>query len=195
MRLCSFFKHHKKTAILGFTLTEVMAVTAIVTSVEATTYVKAKNHATQVQCKGNLQQIGKMIKMYHMANGEYPDAEFYPKQPLKSDKSIVKVMKKGGQRVPKKMWVCPAAPEKIADKGLTFVYNDKFGGRRNLPHPAKAWLLIEVNCVSEKVPAPHPGGYNILFADGHVVTTDKLPKTITSPQEARIRQIRERLLR
>jgi prepilin-type processing-associated H-X9-DG protein len=46
--------------------------------------------------------------------------------------------------------------------------------------------MIEVNCVSNKVPPPHPAGYNILFADGHVVSSRQLPSSITSKQKASI---------
>jgi len=170
-----------------------MAVTAIVTSIPAAQYSRAKQKATQLECQQNLQQVGKAILMYQMGEGKYPDAVFYPEKPFEDDKSIAKILDDSGAGIPREMWQCPAAPDALRKLGLTFVYNDKFAGRRSLPKPEKAWLLIELNCVSANVPAPHPQGYNILFADGHVITTKHLPASITAKQKAQIKRIHKRL--
>ncbi|MBT3378306.1 MAG: hypothetical protein HN742_38640 [Lentisphaerae bacterium] len=178
---------------LAFSLTEMMAVTAIVTSIPAAQYSRAKQKATQLQCQQNLQQIGKSIVMYQMGEGKYPEAVFYPDRPFEDDKSIAKILDDSGAGIPREMWQCPAAPDAIRKLGLTFIYNDKFAGRRSLPRPEKAWLLIELNCVSAKVPPPHPQGYNILFADGHVIASKHLPPSITAKQKAQIKDIRQRI--
>jgi len=180
--------------LMAFTLTEMMAVTAIVTSIPVGQYARAKQKALELNCLSNLQQIGKSIVMYQTGTGEYPDAVFYhPEDPLNNERSIAKILENAGAGIPREMWLCPAAPEALRKRGMTFVYNDEFGGRKSLRNPAKAWLLIEVNCVSKKVPAPHPGGYNILFADGHVLTSRVLPPSITTRQQAAIRDLRRRL--
>jgi len=184
-------KHRKWQ--LAFSLTEMMAVTAIVTSIPAAQYSRAKQKATQLQCQQNLQQIGKAIVMYQMGEGKYPDAVFYPEKPFEDDKSIAKVLDDSGAGIPREMWKCPATPEALSKLGMTFIYNDKFAGRRSLPRPERAWLLIELNCVSTKVPPPHPQGYNILFADGHVITTKHLPPSITAKQKAQFERIRQRI--
>lgn len=175
---------------LAFSLTEMMAVTAIVTSIPAAQYSRAKQKATQLECQHNLEQIGKAILMYQMGEGKYPEAVFYPAKPFEDDKSIAKILDDSGAGIPREMWQCPAAPDALRKLGLTFIYNDKFAGRRSLPRPERAWLLIELNCVSAKVTPPHPQGYNILFADGHVVTTKHLPPSITAKQKAQLRRIR-----
>ena len=88
-----------------------------------------------------------------------------------------------------RLWICPALPERIQKKGLTFVYNTNIAGKRILHNPHKKWVLIEVNCISKKAPRPHPDGYNILFADGHVIASKVLPRRITGIQRAQLRRL------
>ncbi len=183
----------KRKSLLAFTFTEIMVVSAIVTAIPTAQYAKAKQKALQVKCQSNLQQIGQAIVMFQMGEGKYPDAVFFPEKPFDNPKSIVKILEDAGSGIPREMWLCPAAPKGLRNKGLTFVYNDRFAGRRSLKNPSKAWLLIEVNCVSKKVPAPHPQGYNILFADGHVLTTKMLPPSITNQQRASIDKLRREM--
>ncbi|OGV63348.1 MAG: hypothetical protein A3K19_29090 [Lentisphaerae bacterium RIFOXYB12_FULL_65_16] len=176
--------------LLAFSLIELMAVTAIVTSIPAAQYAKAQQKAHQIECGSNLQQIGVSITAYQTGENKFPDAVFYPDKPFEDPKSICKILENSGAGIPKEMWICPAAPDSLKQRGMTFVYNDSFAGRQSLPNPSKAWLLIEVNCVSKKVPPPHPQGYNILFADGHVMATNRLPASITSKQQASLEQLR-----
>jgi len=186
--------HTSRRKIFGFTLQEVMAVTAIISTIQTGAYVRAKQKAFEVQCVNNLQQIGKTIQMHHISEGTYPKAKFYPDDAFKDADSIITILENSGSAIPKEMWICPGAPDPLRAKGLTFVYNDILGGRSALSNPSKAWVLIEVNCVSKKAPAPHPGGYNVLFADGRVVTTKVLPPSITKKQSAAIEGIREKLM-
>jgi len=53
--------------------------------------------------------------------------------------------------------------------------------------------MIEVNCVSKKALPPHPKGYNILFADGHIITSKRLPPSISKLQQAKIKKIQQEL--
>ena len=179
-------KTQNKRWLLAFSLTEVLAVSAIVTSLPTGAYMKVQQKAHETECKSNLQQIGVAIVAYQTGQNAYPKAAFFPKDPANGEDSIVKILADSDAGIPAQMWICPAAPEELAQKGLTFVYNDEFGGRASLPDPTRAWLMIEVNCVSNKVPPPHPAGYNILFADGHVVSSRQLPSSITSKQKASI---------
>ncbi len=184
----------RKKSILGFTLTEITAVAAIVTSIPTGAYLRAKQMGYQTECKNNLLQIGQAIVMYQMSYGHYPKAVFYPEDALGDERSIVRILESSGSGLPKEMWTCPAAPDALKERVLTFVYNDTFGGRKSLPQPDKAWLLIELNCVSKKVPPPHPQGYNILFADGHVLTSKQLPPSITAKQRAAIDDVYQRII-
>jgi prepilin-type processing-associated H-X9-DG protein len=174
----------RRRSMLAFSLVEVMVVSAIVTSIPAAQYARAKQKAYEVRCMQNLQQIGQLVTMFHDSEGTYPDAVFFPSDALNDPKSIVKVLENAGYPVPPEMWICPGAPLELAARKLTFVYNDKCAGRADLKAPNKAWLLVEVNCVSKSVPPPHPGGYNVLCADGHVVTTAQLPSDLVKLQQA-----------
>jgi prepilin-type processing-associated H-X9-DG protein len=119
-----------------------------------------------------------------MSEGTYPAAVFFPNDALQDAKSIVRILEDAGYNVPREMWVCPGAPAELAQRSLTFVYNEKLGGKSVLKSPDKAWLLTEINCVSRSVPKPHPGGYNVLCADGHVVVTQQLPSDLVRLQQA-----------
>ncbi len=170
----------------GFTLTELALVTALVSAVPASSYVRVKRKALQTKCVSNLRSIGQAIQMYKMENGRYPKAAFYPKNPAKDADSIRVVLADQGAG-DKRLWICPSLPDQLAKKGLTFVYNDAVGGKTRVDKPGSTWLLIEFNCVTHKAPFPHPDGYNILYADGSVKTTKKLPKEIADSRKAWIR--------
>lgn len=170
----------------AFSLTEIMAVSAIVTSIPTAQYAMARQKAVETACRMNLQQIGQMIVMYHLAEGAYPKAVLYPKDAREDADGIVRVLEGAGYAVPREMWVCPAAPKELGDRGLTFLYNEKVGGKSTVPNPSRTWMLIEMNCVSKRVPQPHPGGYNVLCADGHVLTTTVLPPDLQKLQQARL---------
>ena len=174
----------RQRSMLAFSLVEVMVVSAIVTSIPAAQYARAKQKAYEARCVMNLQQIGQMVTMFHDSEGKYPEAAFFPTDALTDPKSIITVMEAAGYAVPREMWVCPGAPPELVGRNLTFVYNDKYGGRAVLKAPNKAWLMVEVNCVSKSVPPPHPAGYNVLCADGHVVTTRQLPSDLVQLQQA-----------
>ncbi len=165
--------------IARFALPEILAVAAIISAIPSTSYQKVKQKAYHTECTNNLTQIGQLLRMYVLENDRYPAAAFYPKNPEKGADSIRVLL--GG---PKKLWTCPSLPDQLQSKGLTFVYNDALAGKRTLPKPEKKWVLIEFNCVSKKAPGPHNKGYNVLFADGHIITTKRLPKKITNSQQA-----------
>lgn len=180
----------RRRGILGFSVTEVLAVATMLSTVPMGAYVRAKQKGVQTECVGNLQQIGQMLVMYYHEHGEYPKAAFYPKDPKNGADSIRNVL----EGIPDKMWVCPSLPDKLKEKGLGFVYNDSIGGARGFSNPGKKWVLIEINCVSKKAPPPHPEGYNVLFADGRVITTKRLPSKITDAQQAKLDQLHKDLM-
>ncbi len=189
--------HKKHFNTFGFTLTEMLIVTAIITSIPTSKYVRVKKMAYQTQCYSNLKNISIALISFKMDYDDImPKAEFYPKN-INGKKSIVKLLsdylggtslKKHGDNSP---WVCPGLPLKLRKKGLSFIYNDSIAGKRPR-HPSETWVLIEMNAVSAKIPAPHPKGYNILFADGSIQTTKTLPKDISEKRKAEIKAIEEK---
>jgi prepilin-type N-terminal cleavage/methylation domain-containing protein/prepilin-type processing-associated H-X9-DG protein len=75
MRASSERKMSKRTRRSGFTLTELLTVTAVVTVVVALTIPaiqRARESARQLQCKNNLKQVGLALHNYHEAFGTLP---------------------------------------------------------------------------------------------------------------------------
>ncbi len=161
-----------------FSLVELVAVAAIVSGMPLGSYQRAQQKAVQTECVHNLSQLGQLLRMYVLENGHYPDAAFFPGDTVKGANSIRKLL--GG---PSQLWTCSALPEQLRKQGLTFVYNSEIAGKSSLKNPQKKWVLIEMTCVTNNVPPPHPNGYNILFADGHVITTKRLPNKVTAAYE------------
>ncbi len=171
----------------NFTLTELLMVTAIVTSVPTGAYLRAKQKALEIECMNNMRQVGTAIVAYHLGNGEYPNAAFFPENPRTDENSIRVIL---ADEIPgERPWICPAMPDELKARGLTWVYNDTLAGQDSVRDPARTWILIEFTCVSAKVPAAHPGGFNIVYADGHVETARTLPEDITKSQQAMLQRL------
>lgn len=177
----------KKRVVRYFTLTELLMVTAIVTSIPAGTYLRAKQKALEIECMNNMRQVGAAIVSFQLSNGEYPKAAFFPENPMTDPDSIRVVLSEELNN--EKVWLCPAMPDELKAKGLTWVYNDTIAGQASVKDPAKTWVLIEFSCVSKKVPSAHPGGFNIVYADGHVATTRELPEDISKAQQAMLEDL------
>ena len=170
---------------VGFTVIEILAVATIVSGGYAkygSALAKAKNKAVEIECTSNLRQIGQAIQMYEITEGRLPNAKFYPKEPRKDPKSLVRIL--GPQFA--KFLVCPSMPETLRKRGLTFLWNDKYSGKSlgSIPKPSKTWLMIEMSSVYREVPPPHRGGFLVLYADMHVRWTKELPKDLIVKKES-----------
>ena len=154
----------------GFTMIELLLVATMVTSVPVGAY-KAVGKAKEIVCHNNLDQISKALFMFEMENGRLPSASFYPKDPNDS-RSIRNILMPYLRN--ESIFTCPCMPQPLAKKGLTYLWNDKCNGRVSgtVPGASKKWLMIEMTAVSDKVPPPHSGKYNILFVDGHIEKGD-----------------------
>jgi prepilin-type processing-associated H-X9-DG protein len=180
----------KKRVVRYFTLTELLMVAAIVTSIPAGTYLRAKQKGLEIECMNNMRQVGSAIVSFQLSNGEYPKAAFFPENPLTDADSIRVILSEEINN--NKVWLCPAMPDEMKAKGLTWVYNDTLGGQSTVKDPTKTWILIEFSCVSKDVPPIHPGGFNIVYADGHVATSRELPADITASQQAMLDDLIQR---
>lgn len=156
----------------AFTLIEVMVVMGIMMS-QANNYGDVKRIAYQKSCENNLRQLYMALQMEAMNSDGLPDAKFYSENPKKDPKNLYNVLGPNYQQ----SLVCPVFPSSLKDKGCTYLYNDTLAGQSldSIADPKKTWLLTELNAVSPKIPMPHPRGFNILYADGHIEITDKLP--------------------
>jgi prepilin-type processing-associated H-X9-DG protein len=170
-------RKRKRRGIMGFTITELATVAAVVSVIPAGAYMKAKEKALQTTCTNNLRQVGQMCQMHLMAEDDtWPNATFYPAD-INADNSIYKILKQQGDV--SRIMTCPSLPDQLQQKQLTFVYNDDMAGQRNVENLEKKWILTEFTCVSSIAPPAHPNGWNYLFGDGHVATHNFLPKKIT----------------
>ncbi len=180
----------------GMTITELLLVTVIVTGVPSGAYVKVKNKAHAIDCQSRMRQISLALMDYVFEKDRLPQAAFYPENPAVDKDSIRVILKPHGGS--DKLFVCPAAPKGLQEKGLTFLWNDRFNGKRqeSVPEAGKKWLMVEINAIREisleemgknrpsddvlsklkRIPAAHPGGYNVLYVDGHVAAAEKLPR-------------------
>jgi len=171
--------------IAGFTTIEILAAAAIVSGGYAgygNALAKAKNKAVEIQCTSNLKQVAQALQMYEMMEGRLPNAKFFPKEPRKDPRSLLKIL--GPQYA--KFLVCPSMPEKLQKRGLTFLWNDKYSGKplSSVPKPTKTWLMIEMSAAFPEVPPPHRGGFLVLYADMHVAWTNEIPKELIVKKES-----------
>ena len=166
----------------GFTLTEMLLVTTIVTGGGAGVYTNAKNKAYEVACQSNLKQFNTALELFIMDNGTLPSAKFFPEKPDEDPQSLKQILLPYGMSGP--MWTCPAASDKLRETGLTYVWNDECNNktRDGVPSADKAWLITDMNAVTDKVSPAHGEGYNVLYADGHIARSDTIRDEIKNPK-------------
>ncbi len=154
-----FLKRFFKRRTRAFTLIELTIAAGIVAGA-AGSYRGAMDIAKRSVCQQNLRQVGQLLFMYEMSNGHLPDARFYPQDAQRDPRSISRI-------VPElqPLLVCPSMPHSLAERGITFIWNDACSGKSisSIRNPRRTWLLMTVSALDDK--APHLGGYNILYAD------------------------------
>ena len=104
------------------------------------------------------------LEIFRIGNNDrLPEAVFYPGD--KSDPKSIKNILGIGEKV----FLCPSLPKALGERGITYLWNDKFNNciPDLVPDAGKKWLMIEMTAVEKKVPPPHSGKYCILFLDGH----------------------------
>jgi len=150
----------------GFTVTELLLVTSLLSSIPVSGYVVVKNKALQIECLSNLRMIGTAVECFVADNDAYPNAKFYPEEPLKDMRSIVKIMKPYGLQG--NIFTCRSSPPALMSKGLSYLWNDELSGKNpaQVRDPAATWMMTDVTALDERI-SSHSGGYNILYADGH----------------------------
>ncbi|MBI2195234.1 MAG: prepilin-type N-terminal cleavage/methylation domain-containing protein [Planctomycetes bacterium] len=154
----------------GFTLIEVMTAATIMASLQTDSYQGVMDRAKALKCQNNLRQIGQVLMMVPA-----PEAAFFPQDDPRTDpKSLLVLLR---DKVPEEMFVCPTAPAALAEKGLTFLWNDRLNGDTLMAGP-KTWVMIEMNCLAEKPVLPHSGKYHVLYSDGSVTEVTAPPKEI-----------------
>ncbi len=161
--------------MLGFGLIEVMAVSAIMTSLSSQGgYQYAINQANETKGVNNLKQIYQLLLMEDMGGG-LPKAAFYPDgDPKKNPKSILNLLP-GSESA---LFVSPFAPEGLKSKGLTFAWNDAVNGKTIDSLPKDTWLLVDLAAFIADPSIPKPTRYLILYSDGRALAVAELPGDI-----------------
>lgn len=157
----------------GVTLVEITVVSGILSTMSggSNAFLQVQNKALGAQCQMQLQQIHTLIRMYADDNdGCLPRAWCFPWRQTAADPFILTNVLGVRDAATRKLFICPAAPQGWMQLGLTYAYNDALSGRLldNVPNPSMTWLMTDANIIDPRLPAPHLGGYNVLFCDGHV---------------------------
>ncbi|MBI3921776.1 MAG: prepilin-type N-terminal cleavage/methylation domain-containing protein [Armatimonadetes bacterium] len=185
-------KLRKRRKSWGCTLVEVLAVTGAMSSLGGGAFTGATDKAKQTVCEQNLRQLGLAVQMFADDNdGKYPEAWFLPKDLIKDPRSIGKLLMPYVNN--KSLFMCPSAPDAIQKFGLGYLWNDQLNNltSEQITNPSQTWMMTDINAAAtaltpaqakqgkvdlSAIPPAHVGGYNILYADGHVKWSKEPPK-------------------
>ena len=119
-----------------------------------------------VTCSEQLTRIYQALELFEMDRGSLPRLAFYPDEPMSDPDSIRVVLEEYG--IDPSTWVCPSAHPMIVNLGLSYIWNTRLNGANLRSFTERHWMLIEINALSDDVPAPHFGYYNVLYTDGTI---------------------------
>lgn len=148
--------------------------------------IEVESSAREAECERRLKALFKAIRDYEAREGHLPKAAFYPRKPLEDAESLRAIL--GESLAP--YYVCPTASSDLARLGLSYVWNEKLGGRklRDIANPSEVWLLMDFvgahDWMVENGFCGHRRGVNALFADGSVRRIPPL-STEVPPREGR----------
>ena len=118
-------------------------------------------------CQANLRTLYRAFELYEMERGTLPRLAFFPDLPAEDTDSLKVVLEPFGASAG--TCLCPASPPNLRDNGLSYVWNTRLNGQK-MPKgdQPREWMLVEVQALSDDVPAPHWGRYHVLYSDGRV---------------------------
>lgn len=150
----------------GFTVAELMVVLFLLACLGAATWHVSRQVMLRKHCKQNLYAIYNALELYEIDRGTLPRLAFFPDQP-RADRDSPLVVLRPYCSDPT-VFVCPAAPAHYREIGLTYIWNVALNGRKLRGMEPPVWVMTELQALSDSVPPPHLGIYNVLFTDGHV---------------------------
>jgi len=164
----------------GYTAIEVLLVASIVGLIPIGVYMEAYKKAEASSCMSNLRNVYIAVQMYEMDFERMPDIKFYPKSASEKG-SITEMLTHYIDD--ENVYICPAMPDELKEKGLTYIWNDNYNGKMlySINDKAAKWLMTEMTAVKPEIPAPHNGAYNVLFLDGHVENVKRAVHIHPSP--------------
>ena len=157
----------------GFVLIELLAMAAVLIGLAAAIYMAIHQNVLNKKCANNLRNIYTALENFEVDRGTLPRAAFYPDDPKQDNDSLLVALQP--YRVHPDIYICPTAPASQKDLGLTYVWNVQLNGRNLHGSGAPTWMMVELNALSDAVPAPHFGAYNILSTDGSVRRSKQPP--------------------
>lgn len=163
----------------GFTLTELIVLLVLAACMIGTAWYVSRQILMRKQCKRNLYAIYNALELYEIDKGTLPRLAFFPDRP-KTDRDSPLVVLRPYCSDPE-VFVCPAAPAHYRQLGLTYIWNVALNGRKLRGMEPPVWVMTELQAMSDNVPAPHLGIYNVLFTDGHVRKMKTPPADLREP--------------
>lgn len=155
-----------RTPRCGFTLVELLAVLVLLGLMAAAVWFAARQQMLARHCADNLRQVYSALELYEIDRGTLPRLAFFPDDPKQDTDSLVVALQSYGTGGD--IFLCPTAPASLRSLGLTYVWNVQLNGKKLRGSEPPAWMLVDINAMSEGVPASHLGRYNILYTDGRV---------------------------
>ena len=132
---------------------------------------KASGH--KERCEANLTQIYKAVELYALENNTLPSLAFFPESAQRGPDSLIHVLR--GYGLDPEHALCPAAPDPVHWKGLSYVWNPSLNGKRFADLPDPIWMVVDIQAISGEVSPPHLGSYLILYTDGSIRETSEPP--------------------
>ncbi len=117
-------------------------------------------------CADNLKSIYRALELHEMERGVLPTLAYFPDHPIEDSDSLRVVLEPYG--IAAHRCICPQARTVQREEGLTYIWNVSLNGQRIPRGDEKTWMLVDMNALTEDVPAPHLGRYNVLYSDGTV---------------------------
>jgi prepilin-type processing-associated H-X9-DG protein len=150
----------------GFTLIEWLFLLAVLLAVAASALHAVHRRAEGRHCEANLRRLYSALELYEIDRGSLPRLALFPDEPKQDADSLLVALRPFGADA--EVCVCPALPAGHRAIGLTYLWNVQLNGRKLKGPGAPSWMLVEISALSDNIPPPHSGGYNILYTDGQV---------------------------
>lgn len=150
----------------GFSVLQILTVTVLIALIATGTYYYIRQQMLARECAANLRRIYAALELYEIDRGTLPRLAFFPDDPKQDPDSIVVALTPYGTTPD--VYLCPTAPLPHRELGLTYLWNTRLNGRKIPRASTPEWMLVEINALSDEVPASHMGKYNVLYTDGAV---------------------------
>ncbi len=168
-----------RQAQLAFVLIEWLLVLMLICGMGWGVYVAIGRHTMAGQCRRNLENIYSALELYEAEHGTLPRLAFFPDDATHDRDSLLVALR--AYEPDANVFICPAIRRYYPAGTLTYIWNIKLNGKKIHAADSPAWMLVEINALSDNVPLPHFTGYNILYTDGRVRASHKPPMDLRSP--------------